>query len=72
MEHAWREVQRILDHPAWSPREKIRRVARLHFLAESGEVAALGRALQDAEVFFADEPEHLAPFKLLVRKATKP
>jgi AcrR family transcriptional regulator len=57
---AWAEVQRILDAAAWSPREKIRRVARLFFHAESEEVAEMGVVLQDAEIYFGDEPEHRA------------
>lgn len=58
VEQAWAEVQRILAHPRWRPRVKVRHIARLYFVAEATEVAEMGAALQEAEIFFADEPEH--------------
>jgi AcrR family transcriptional regulator len=76
VEAAWAEVESILDHPRWSAREKVRRVARLYFRAESEDVATMGSALQDAEIHFANEPEHramdarvLARFRRFVRQA---
>jgi AcrR family transcriptional regulator len=60
VEQAWREVQRILDDERLTPRAKIRRIARLFFHAESREQREMGSALQDAEIWFADQPEHHA------------
>src|SRR5262245_55767537 len=57
---AWEEVQRILDHPQWPARQKLRRVARLFFSGETDEVKEMGSALQDAEIFFEEQPEHRA------------
>lgn len=76
VQRAWLEVQQILEHHAWSPREKLRRVAAMFFFEESAEVARMGAALQEAEVFFADQPEQraldaqvLARFTRFVRDA---
>src|SRR5690349_6140612 len=44
-ERAWVEVQAILDHPRWSPRKKLARVALLFFFAESKDVREMGAAL---------------------------
>jgi AcrR family transcriptional regulator len=60
VELAWIEVQRILDHGQWSARQKIQRITELFFLSESAEVAEMGAALQDAEIFFRNQPEHRA------------
>ena len=57
VEMAWVEVQRILDGRG-SARDKIRRIARLFFMAESDEVREMGAALKDAEIFFEDQAEH--------------
>src|SRR5688500_8168106 len=54
---AWIEVRRILDHPRWTPRDKLLRIAWMFFDQESADVAQMGPALQDAEIFFADQPE---------------
>jgi AcrR family transcriptional regulator len=71
VELAWAEVQRVLDSKRWSAREKIRRVARLFFLAESDEVREMGAALKDAEVFFEDQPEHRAAGVLIAERFTR-
>jgi AcrR family transcriptional regulator len=57
---AWIDVQAILDHPAWGPREKLERIALLFFLAESADVAEMGAALQQAEIYFDEQPENVA------------
>ena len=71
VERAWTEVQRLLDHPRWSARDKLRRVARLFFSAESHEVAEMGATLLDAEVLFADQPEHRAIDELALGRFTR-
>jgi AcrR family transcriptional regulator len=71
VELAWIEVQRILDHPRWSARQKIRRIASMFFFQESAEVAHMGAALQDAEIFFADQPEHRAMDEKVLRRFTR-
>lgn len=71
VEFAWIEVQRILDHSGWSPREKIQRVADMFFLQESADVAEMGAALQEAEVFFADQPEYHAMNAKVLRRFTR-
>jgi AcrR family transcriptional regulator len=71
VEVAWVEVQRILDTDTWSARERIRRVALLFFSAESEEVAEMGSVLQDAEIFFADEPEHRAMNEQVLARFTR-
>ncbi len=71
VELAWAQVQQILDHRRWSPRTKIRRVARLFFFEESAEVAQMGAALQDAEIFFSDQPEHRAMQEKVLRRFTR-
>jgi AcrR family transcriptional regulator len=68
---AWTEVQNILDAKTWTPREKIRRVARLFFSAESDEVAEMGAVLQDAEIYFAEEPEHRTMNERVLRRFTR-
>lgn len=60
VELAWIEVRRILDHRRYTPRDKLRRIASMFFVQESADVAEMGAALQDAEIFFADQPEHRA------------
>lgn len=60
VERAWIEVQRILDAGSLSPRTKIRRIAALFFHAESQEQREMGSALQEAELWFADQPEYRA------------
>lgn len=57
VERAWVRFERILGSQRTSPHTKIERLARMFFLAESKDVAELGSALQDAEPFFADQPE---------------
>jgi AcrR family transcriptional regulator len=71
VERAWIDVQRILDDRRAAARHQIRRIARLFFFAESEEVAEMGRALQDAEIFFADQPEHRAIDDLVQRRFTR-
>jgi AcrR family transcriptional regulator len=60
VEAAWSEVQAILAAEDYTAREKIRRVAKMFFMAESEEAAEMGTALQETEIFFAGEPEHHA------------
>jgi len=60
VERTWVQVQRILDSPASSARQKVRRIARLFFLVESSEVTELGASLHEAEIYFASQPEHKA------------
>lgn len=57
VEQGWAETCAILDHPRWAARNKLRRIARLFFLAESEDVARMGVALQEAEIYFEDQPE---------------
>jgi AcrR family transcriptional regulator len=59
---AWVDFQKVLEDPRWSARQKIEQIARLYFLAESADVAEMGGALQEAEIFFdfEDQPEHRA------------
>jgi AcrR family transcriptional regulator len=71
VELAWIEIQRILGQGGWSARAKVRRVANLFFLAESEEVAEMGPALQDAEIFFADQPEHHAMNEVALHRFTR-
>jgi AcrR family transcriptional regulator len=71
VELAWTQVQSILDSPRWSAREKVRRIARLFFLAESDEVREMGAALKDAEVFFEDQPQHRAMNALIAERFTR-
>lgn len=58
IEHTWTDFQKILDDPRWSAREKIGQIARVFFLAESAQVAEMGPALQEAEIYFDEQPEH--------------
>jgi AcrR family transcriptional regulator len=60
VELAWIEVQKILERPRSTPRQKIRDIARMFFLQESAEAAEMGAALQEAEIFFAGQPEYRA------------
>jgi AcrR family transcriptional regulator len=71
MELAWIEVQRILENNRWGAREKIHRVARLFFLAESDEVREMGAILKDTEIFFEDQPEHRAIDALVLDRFTR-
>lgn len=57
VERTWIDVQRILDNRRSSAREKVRRLTRLFFLIESEESAQMGAALQEAEGYFAEQPE---------------
>jgi AcrR family transcriptional regulator len=66
----WRDVQGILEGKG-SPREKIRRVTRVFFLTESEEVREMGSALQDAEVYFAAQPEHQAVEALVFQRVVR-
>ena len=56
-ERAWVQVQAILDRSKWSPRQKLGKVARMFFLAESADVAEMGRVLDEVEIYFEDQPE---------------
>jgi AcrR family transcriptional regulator len=67
---AWIEVQRILDNPRWSARQKIRLIAQLFFVAESDEVRDMGASLKDTEIFFGDQPEHRAINELVLERFT--
>jgi AcrR family transcriptional regulator len=76
IEQSWAEAQRILDEPRLRPREKLRRITRLYFLAETEDVAQMGAGLAEIELFFADQPERrafeaqvLARFRKLVRES---
>jgi AcrR family transcriptional regulator len=71
VELAWVEVQQILENKRWSAREKIRRIARLFFLAEANEVGEMGAALKDAEIFFEDQPDHRAMNTLIAERFTQ-
>ncbi len=68
VESGWVAVQRILDEPRDSARQKLRRVARLYFAAESEDVAEMGVALQEAEAYFEDQPEYRALDALVLRR----
>jgi AcrR family transcriptional regulator len=57
---AWVEVRAILDHRRWSAREKVQRIARFFFLAESQDQAEMGAALAESEIFFAEQPAQIA------------
>jgi AcrR family transcriptional regulator len=57
---AWIEIQRILDDQGATARARIGRIARLFFHAESREQREMGSHLQDAELFFSDQPEYRA------------
>jgi AcrR family transcriptional regulator len=76
VEQSWLEVERILDNPRASARLKIRRIARMFFLQETSDVSDYGPALQQAEIYFADQPEYrtmnrkiLERFTLFLRRA---
>jgi AcrR family transcriptional regulator len=71
VELAWVEVQQTLGNKHWSAREKIRRIARLFFLAEASEVGEMGSALKDPEIFFEDQPEHRAMNALIAERFTQ-
>ena len=51
----------------------LRKPAALAFLSleESEEVAEMGAALQEAEIFFADQPEYRAMDQLVLRRFTR-
>ena len=66
VETTWVQVQRILDAPTLSARQKVRRIARVFFLVESSEVAELGASLHEAEIHFASQPEHQAQIQQVV------
>lgn len=68
VERAWIEVQAILARPEWSAREKLQRIARFFFLAESSDVAQMGVALQEAEIYFDEQPEHRALDEQVVQR----
>jgi len=70
VERAWAQVQAILGDPRWSAREKLQRIARFFFLAESSDVAQMGTALHEAEIYFDDQPEHRALDKQVVERFT--
>jgi AcrR family transcriptional regulator len=70
MDRVWVEVQCILDEPRTTPREKIREMARLYFAVRSDEVSDMGAALQDAEIFFADQRKRQAVNELATRWLT--
>jgi AcrR family transcriptional regulator len=57
VDRAWSEVQSILGDPALRPRQQLRAVAEMFFVAESEDVADMGAALQDAEIYFEGRPE---------------
>jgi AcrR family transcriptional regulator len=60
VDEAWVAVQEILDHPTRSPRDKIRDVAALFFVAESQDVQQMGALLHEAEVHLSGHPEYRA------------
>ena len=60
VETAWVQVQAIFDNGRWTPREKIRRIARLYFDLESADVQGMGPLLHDIDMHFEAEPEHEA------------
>jgi AcrR family transcriptional regulator len=65
---AWVEVQTIIDQPRRSARQKLGRIAQLFFLAESADVAEMGAALQEAEIYFDDQPEYRALEELVLQR----
>jgi AcrR family transcriptional regulator len=67
---AWTQVEAILDHPQWSARRKVARVAQLFFVAESADVAEMGGALQEAEIYFEDQPEYRKLEDLVLQRFT--
>ena len=58
VDRAWVEVQAILRNSQWLAREKLQRIARFFFRVESDDVTQMGAALQEAEIYFDDQPEH--------------
>jgi AcrR family transcriptional regulator len=67
----WGEVQRILDHPRLTAPEKIRRIAVHFFRVEAEDVANLGSALHDIELFFERQPEQRALEQQVLRRFGK-
>ena len=71
VEAAWIKVQGILDEKRWSPRHKVLRIANFFFQAESEEIAEMGSILQEAELYFADQPEYRAMDTLVLNRFTR-
>jgi AcrR family transcriptional regulator len=70
VEAAWVEAQRILDDRRLSPRQKLRRLSRFFFRAESEEASTMGAVLKNAELFFEEEPEQRAMIGRVIRRLT--
>jgi AcrR family transcriptional regulator len=70
VERAWNQVRQILEQKEWSGREKLARLARMFFLAESADVAEMGTALHEAEIYFDDQPEYRARDQQVIRAFT--
>jgi hypothetical protein len=70
VDQAWVAVDAILSDRdrASTPRRKIERIAELFFLSESKDVAEMGSALQDAEIYFEDRPEFLEMERRVLRR----
>ena len=68
IEAAWLEVQRVLDHPRWSARQKIERVAGYFFRTESEDVSRMGLLLGELEGDFEAQPEHRALEEKVARR----
>lgn len=66
MRKTWKIVQGVLQHPTWSPREKIRRIAEHFFEVEAAEPTPMRALLEDAQVYFRETKEH----RELLREAT--
>jgi AcrR family transcriptional regulator len=54
IEAGWRHVEAMLDEPSWSPRRKMREIAKWFFAVESEEAARFGAVFEDLEVFLRD------------------
>jgi len=60
VEETWAEVQRILEHPRWTPAQKIRRIAVHYFRVEAHDVEEMGSLHRDIELFLEGQSEHRA------------
>ena len=54
IERGWEHIQAVLDRTGVSPRQKLAEVTRWFFATETEEVAQLGAAIGDIELFLRD------------------
>lgn len=55
VERGWNEAQRILEDPGLAPREKIRRITRLYFLAATQDRVEMGAGPRGMELYFPED-----------------